>query len=939
MPILRLGPSTLAKLTSGGGAAFGVPDAWSMTSYGSGWPIAPVSAPQDVELPRSIDYPISINATLTPRTGYGLMPFSALLEAYENVTEVKMPVSLIHRELASFKPHLVDDDENEVEDHPYQWLCDAPDRKTPFGVWLTRFLKSAKVYDAPAVYLQHDTDDTTTALHYIDGSTLFVIVDQFGNVPAPERVDEYVRRVSTEPQTTSAPSTTTTAFPDLASFIAAYRKRQETGQAVPAKMPAYTQIIKGTPFSWWSADQIWYMPQSRRMNAPYGESFIEQAWAWIMVIVNITAFELGHYRTGNMPEGFVTLPKDWFKTPDQLMAGEMMYNARMTSNPATERMRLRMFPEGSSWTETKKPDFPADLYKQAWNNVLHTIGIPPSEFGDIPGAGLGGAGFKEGAATDLGRNTLNPHRNFVASLFNAVLAHDGVDDAHFELAYPMDEIDPDKQKQSVFDGMAHGTLSLNDALGQLKLNPVGDPKDPNNIANKHLIVAGTTIYVVEEMTTQNGMAVPSFAPNQAGGEPLGPEAVMEQDGKTHSPEDLKTLQSIIRHIQETGTLDGKFISVPSVRKEAPPQRIAVPDAYMQETPGDPDYAPINPVLLQSGIEQRRHNETPILPVTPADNARPVGVSHMSEWFTRAMDQEQAAHPSMPRHEVEALVRANLRERYDYYGYQELAEVEGREHPLLHPGIAFAPPPDLGKLAKHCGVCPEDDDYFGAPISREVPLNFPGDNHANDVELIAMCPDGLPPKAALWKPEGGEVSALQDWIGGPQYVREEAAYLLDRSLGFMLVPVAYVAEADDEVGAAVYYTHDAAPGGPMAQYAPEWLERAAVLDYIMNQVDRHEPNHNYLTHPDDNTRPVLIDNGLSFPVNPQFGCNSPFCVAWLNKPLSDETLAAIQLCLGDASTWQDIQTLVGSEATQKARACARYLLEQKMLIPAQEATTA
>jgi 2'-5' RNA ligase len=1128
MPIARQGPSVLAKIASGGGADFTVPGAWAQTAYGSGWPVQPVSAPQDVQLPRTVDYPISVNATLTPRTGYGLMPFSALLEAYENVTECKMPVSLIHRELTSFKPHLIDEDGNEVNDHDYQWMCEFPDRKTPFGVWLTRFLKSSKVYDAPAVYLQGEPGKTE-ALHYIDGSTLFIIVDQYGNVPEPERVDEYAARIAAEEATGSSSPTisgTTPAYTDLDSFIRAYSSREKARQSVPDKMPAYAQIIKGTPFSWWSADQIRYMPQSRRMNSPYGESFIEQAWSWIMIVVNLTAFELGHYKTGNMPEGFITVPRDLFSNTDQVMAAELMYNARMSSNPATERMRVRVFPDGTKYFPTKKPDFPERLYRQAWNNILHTIGIPPSEFGEIPGGGLGGKGFKEGAATDLGRNTLNPHRDFVSGLFNGVLQRDGVQDVKFELAYPMDEIDPDKQKMSVYEGMARGTLSLNDALGQLNLQPVGDPDDKNNIANKHLIVAGAAIYVVEDMQTQNGMAVPTYTGKpggNTGGTPVGPETAAEQQGATHSPEDLKTLQSLIRHMQESGTLDGKTISVPSGKKfvkEAPPVTIAIPEVFFDFTPGPPDHTPIDPRPIMTGIDERRHNETPIIPVSPGDNARPIGVSHMAEWIRRAMAQERKAHPDWTYDQLTALIQENIRQKYDYYGYRDLAEVAGRDDPMLYPGIAFGPLPDLSKadathtdgamvavmipleaakklrtiteglglpdtanlelpenmhvtlaflpdaagardrfdamvrrlnelakgtpelrgkiqgygvfngkdgtkvlfalldepqlpflrtnvcnalhdcgvsygkdygfvphitmayfpesfelpagfavpdipaeigeitvafgteltaiplgksvskviqadgLQKHCGVCPEDDDYFGAPISREVLLDFPNGNHANGVELVAMCPEGLPAKAALWKPEGGEKTALQDWIGGVMYPREEAAYLLDRSLGFMLVPVAYVAEANDEIGAAVYYTPGAGPGGPMEQYAPEWVERAAVLDYISNQHDRHYPNHNYLTHPDDPTRPVLIDNGLSFPVDPQGGCDSPFCQAWLGKPLSNEVLTAIRLCLGDASTWKDILALVGPEAVQKARACAQFLLEQKMLIAAE-----
>ena len=236
---------------------------------------------------------------------------------------------------------------------------------------------------------------------------------------------------------------------------------------------------------------------------------------------------------------------------------------------------------------------------------------------------------------------------------------------------------------------------------------------------------------------------------------------------------------------------------------------------------------------------------------------------------------------------------------------------------------------LGKsLAKHCGVCPEDDAYFGAPISREIPFSFTGGHHANAVEVVAMCPPGLPPKPALWKPEGGELDSLRERVGGPMYPREEAAYLLDRALGFALVPVAYVAEANDEKGAVVYYSLGNQPGKPVEQYAPEWIERAAVLDYIQAQTDRNTTN--WLTHPDDPARMLLIDNGLGFPVDDQIETSSPFARAWVGNPFAPETGAAIKRLLGDAATWHDITALLGDQAAAKAYECAREILASGMI---------
>lgn len=918
MPTVRLSSQVMQKTLSGGGRDFGVPARWLQTTYAPGWPIQPLSPPRDSKIPRGVDYPLSVNTMIQPRSGWGHMDFASLYSVYDNVAEVKMQVNMVHRQLTSFIASLVDSDHNPIPNHPMDWMTKSPDGRTPFNVWLTRLIKSTKVYDAAAVYLEQDNDNQITGLHYIDGSTLFVIVDESGNTPRQEKIMDYVKRVKAGlpgPQNpvyqqlakngTSGPKT-------IDEFIQRILNRVRDGLDVPTSIPAYTQVIKGTPFTWWSEDQIWYMPQSRRMNSPYGDSFIEDAWIWIMIIVNLAAFELGHYRTGNMPEGFATLPRDLFENPDKILKFEEAYNARMSSNPETERNRLRFFPDGTHWTQTKKADWPDRLYDRCWKIIGHTIGNPASEFGDMPGGGLGGKGFKEGSASELGRNVLNPHRAFFMDFFNEILARNGVDDATFDLGYSREEVDPDKLRQGVYDGMSHGLLTLNDGLGELNQDPVegsmmtvedsrgnqAQVPDPKHIANQHLIVAGAAIYVMEEMQTQGGMAVPKFTGQpggNTGGTPAGPETAVEQSGSEHTPEDHKTVEKALRNLIETGKLTATTYSIPAqvgkAKPKPPEEKPADPpaDLVVELQPGDPDVNLTEHVLVSNVVKPFE------------GHAQMDGIAQ-----TREQHEEELLAPK-PNPFV-------LDERLDHISVP----------------VANVNEPRVEKLEKHCGVCPEDDEYFGAPISREVQLDWPDEHHANNVEIVAMCPPGLPPHAALWKPEGGEMDSLQGWVGGPQYVREEAMYLLDRCLGFMLVPVAYVAEANDEIGAAIYYTAGGEQGRDPSTYDPQWVERAAVEDYIASQVDRASPGHNVITHPDDSGRMILIDNGLAFPADEDLYCTSQFCNAYANRPLSSETLKAIQRCLMDTATWRDILALVGPAATRKAMACAQRLLDEKMI---------
>jgi len=101
-----------------------------------------------------------------------------------------------------------------------------------------------------------------------------------------------------------------------------------------------------------------------------------------------------------------------------------------------------------------------------------------------------------------------------------------------------------------------------------------------------------------------------------------------------------------------------------------------------------------------------------------------------------------------------------------------------------------------RLAKNCGCEPDDDFYFRAPVSKEVTLSWPK-HGINKSEIVAMCPDGYKPRPAIFKPEDGEDEAINRSIGGHQSVREEAAFLIDRALGYYLVPVSYVAEVESD----------------------------------------------------------------------------------------------------------------------------------------------
>lgn len=521
-----------------------LPISWLTETYAPGLPIQPLASSGDALIPREIDYPVSVNASLQPRTAYGLMPFAALKEAYETVAEVRLPVSTLLREMMIFRPHLVDKDGGEIYDHDFEWLCHSPDRVQTFDVWMTRFLKSALIFDAGAFFYEYDKGNLN-AVRYIDGSTLFVMVDEHGQVPRPN-------------DRSSDPA-----------VIAKYNKKvnewKAKGKAIPKTTPAYAQIIKGTPFGWYDTNQIWYKPRSRRFDAPYGETAIEQAWAWIMLVANITGFELAHYREGNVPEGLFTTPEGW--SLERIASFEKAFNDRLSVG-ATERRRGRFLPFGSVYQQTKVADFPQTLYDQALNTISLFFGVPPSEYGKVPGAGLGGKGFEEAMQSSLFRMGLLPMKIYVEGAMNEVLNRAGVDDAWFHLGFPTEEMTPDKHKQSIIDLVSNGLITFNNALSQLG-------QDQIEGGDVHILIKNGQVQIIEEVLKDPSLMRPASPFMMPGQQPAAGQKNAPMDGsdmkdsptdteptrkEKQTKDDLKIAEKLLK--DRSLDLYNRFTSIP-----------------------------------------------------------------------------------------------------------------------------------------------------------------------------------------------------------------------------------------------------------------------------------------------------------------------------------------------------------------------------------------
>jgi len=105
--------------------------------------------------------------------------------------------------------------------------------------------------------------------------------------------------------------------------------------------------------------------------------------------------------------------------------------------------------------------------------------------------------------------------------------------------------------------------------------------------------------------------------------------------------------------------------------------------------------------------------------------------------------------------------------------------------------------------------------------------------------------------------------------GTQYIREVAAYVIDQAVGIGMVPPTTIKEIDGKVGSVQQYVDDASIAVSYFNYEiaggirgldSEQVAKAALLDYLLESMDRH--GENWMVDNDGDI--YMIDNGFSLP---------------------------------------------------------------------------
>lgn len=805
-----------------------VPGSWSRHWLGPGKPFSPVDnstyLDEEKEMePRSFQYISSVNSTISPRSAYGLLPFSDLKAYASGVPEVALCVRLTTEELKSFVPTIVDDKDNKLDIPSINWMTTRPDGFNPWPVWLSRFLYNVLVYDAPAVYkIRRDGSGGGISKGLV--SSTGQIFWKCSNCSSKNEYDYYGESVCSCGQ--NIQDNLEKGYSPIVGLrvidgSTIFSVIDERGEQPQPPAPAFTQVIWGMPKMFLNTYQLWYRPRFLRADAPYGKSFIEDSLQAVKLLESLWEYEYDKYQIGNIPEMVMQCPPEW-KSADSILEYEEAYNQRMAGNIKERAARIRFMPYGMTPLATKELSFNRDTYDVASNAVRISAGIPKSEVGEAPEGMLGGKGFAEAMASAFYRMNISPLQGFIEGLFNDVIEENGFNDVFFKLKFPSDSIDPEKEETKYSTRFQIGGITRDEYREAISMDPMGGEE------GKFIVTPGKG--------GEEGEEEPMKKPIDALKDPI------EVLG---NPLDVK-----------------KPIEVKKI-EYSENDELALAVGYRGDMGAFAD-----------GVkEEMEHSET--------------------------FDGDMQA--------VAGIAKDHLEEDPDYYL-------------------------KLKSVMKASGVESADDLYFGVPIVSwsEVDMPNQGANKSMIVGIGAVGQDVMP---AVWKPVSGEKESLKNWIGGDLYKRSEAVYLLDRELSpdsnHYLVPVTWVDKHMGEDGSVQHYIKGRQRREDVNTYGRDWIERSAVLDFISGQVDRI--NKNWLSHPEDVNRPILIDNDLSFP-SKDVNIRSSFIDSMLGKELSTQTLDSVYLVLGNIDLWDDIgKCLEDSKAVNMAKERAQSILDEKRIL--------
>jgi hypothetical protein len=401
------------------GITLGTPADW----FGPLNPQAP-SAPPEV-MGRKFDFPSGYNLNIEPRA-YKPIKFSDLrwlADGYDVLRTIietrkdqvtRLNWNIKPREDAFGKKLMKPNDPllSEIRD-----FFTMPDGEQFWDAWVRTLLEDLFVLDAPAVFCRRNRGGKLIGLDNIDGSSLKVIIDDWGRIPQPP-------------------------------------------------IPAFQQNLKGLPALNYTTRDIIYRPRNMRSHDVYGYGPVEQIIMTINIALRREIFMLQYYTEGNVPEALIGAPDNW--TPKQIVEFQNWWDGILAGETGTRR-RARFVPGGMGKTfiDTKEKALTGETDEWLVRICCFAFSITPTPF--IRQVNRATAESQKEQATEEG---LAPIQQWLKSYINYIIRREWkTDKAEFSFEIP-DDIDAEKQSTVLTNYVKAGIFSINMALDKLGEDPI-----------------------------------------------------------------------------------------------------------------------------------------------------------------------------------------------------------------------------------------------------------------------------------------------------------------------------------------------------------------------------------------------------------------------------------------------------------------------------------
>jgi hypothetical protein len=465
------------------GIAYGtaLPRSWETFSSGAFGPLNPIQpmaidAPQgggDRPEPRRWEYPVGWNMPMGQPGSEGLKLVSfANLRSYADAYSVIRACIQVRKEeilgldwditptdvaaRAMRDDPAAHDDFQERRDKAIAFFKRPDTNYHDFTGWMSAILEDILVVDALALYIHPPRmngkgvfNSNISALEVIDGTTIRPMVDIRGGIPRPPEV-AYQQYLWGVPRV------------DLMDIIL------ETD-------------IEGMdePVDQFDADQIMYLPYTRRSWTPYGFPGIERAIIPVMTGLRRQQYQLEFFTEGTIPGQFI-IPGDDISTPQQIRQLQETLNA--IAGDQAWKHKIIVLPRGSDTKPQKDIELAGLIDDVVANACCMAYDVMPSELGILMGRSAAAAGSSGGEASKESaeinqRKALKPLLKWLKSgIFDHVLQDlFGQDDMQWVWLGLEDATDEEAQANNFKILTSIGVMSIDEVRTQLGMSPWGLP--------------------------------------------------------------------------------------------------------------------------------------------------------------------------------------------------------------------------------------------------------------------------------------------------------------------------------------------------------------------------------------------------------------------------------------------------------------------------------